>query len=85
MIVYPNPVMQTNGGVALRLQGLATAYQGEIYDVRGRLVHRFTTTAPGQVFWDGRDVTGVLAKPGVYFLRADGGGRQARVRFVLIR
>jgi len=37
------------------------------------------------VIWDGRDMEGNIAKPGVYFVRADGGGRQARARFVLIR
>lgn len=83
--VWPNPAMQTNGGVLVRMLGTASAYTGAIYDVRGRLVRRFTTTAPGAVVWDGRDNDGNLALPGVYFLRADGGGRQARARFVLIR
>src|SRR5262245_29899906 len=85
VIVYPNPAMQTNGGVRIRMQGTASAYQGAIYDVRGRLVRRFTTSNPGEVIWDGRDMEGNIAKPGVYFVRADGGGRQARARFVLIR
>ena len=49
------------------------------YDVRGRLVREFTTTVPGQVFWDGRDRDGVMVRPGVYFLRFDGvGGLQVR-------
>jgi hypothetical protein len=82
--VWPNPAMQTNGGVQIRMLGTASAYTGAIYDVRGRRVRSFTTTTPGAVVWDGRDNDGNLARPGVYFLRADGGGRQARARFVLI-
>src|SRR5262249_53684901 len=78
------PAMQTNGGVLVHMQGTATSYTGAIYDVRGRLVRRFTTTTPGAVVWDGRDNDGNLALPGVYFLPAAGGGRQARARFVLI-
>jgi ligand-binding sensor domain-containing protein len=81
--VYPNPATLTGLGIELRLKGAATAYTGGIYDLRGRLLHRFTTTAAGQIFWDGRDQDGVTVRPGVFFVRAEGGGRQARARFVL--
>lgn len=82
--VYPSPATITGAGIQLRLQGTSAGYVGGIYDIRGRLVREFTTTARGQVFWDGRDRDGVLVRPGVYFLRADREGRQARARFVLI-
>jgi hypothetical protein len=82
--VYPNPATLTGLGIQLRLQGAAAGYQGGIYDLRGRLVHRFTTTRRAQIFWDGRDDQGEQVKPGVYFVRAEGGGRQARARFVLL-
>ncbi len=83
--VYPNPATVTGLGIQLRLQGTLAGYSGGIYDVRGRLVRRFTTTVAGQVFWDGRDRDGVLARPGVYFVHADRDGRRARARFVLLR
>lgn len=82
--VYPNPGTITGLGLQLRLLGASAAYTGGIYDLRGRLVHRFSTTDRGQVFWDGRDVDGVQVKPGIYFVRAEGGGREARARFVLL-
>lgn len=82
--VYPNPATLTGAGVQLRLQGASAGYDGGIYDLRGRLLHRFATRSRGQVFWDGRDDDGVAVKPGIYFVRAEGGGRVARARFVLL-
>jgi hypothetical protein len=82
--VYPNPAMVTGLGIELRLVGTSPGYSGGIYDVRGRLVHRFSTTDRNQIVWDGRDDNGELAHPGVYFVRADANGRQARARFVLL-
>ncbi len=82
--VYPNPATLTGLGLQLRLLGASAGYTGGIYDLRGRLLHRFATADRGQIFWDGRDDDGVLVKPGVYFVRAEGGGRQARARFVLL-
>ncbi len=82
--VYPSPATLTGLGVQLRLQGASDGYAGGIYDLAGRLLRRFTTSGRGQVFWDGRDEDGVMVKPGVYFVRAEAGGRQARARFVLL-
>ena len=82
--IYPSPARLTGLGVALRLQGTSSGYAGGIYDLDGRLLRRFVTTGRGQVFWDGRDDRGVMVKPGVYFVRAQGTGRPARGRFVLL-
>ncbi|MBI1795671.1 MAG: hypothetical protein HYR74_01330 [Candidatus Eisenbacteria bacterium] len=83
--VYPNPATVTGLGVELRLMGAATTYTGGIYDVRGRLLHRFSVTDRSAIVWDGRDGDGNLVGPGVYFVRAESGGRPARARFVLLR
>jgi hypothetical protein len=83
--IYPNPATLTGLGVELRLRGASAGYTGGIYDLRGRLLHRFVTRSRGQVFWDGREDDGMLVKPGIYFVRAEGGGRQARARFALLR
>ncbi len=82
--VFPNPTIITGAGLQLRIQGTSAGYTGGIYDIRGRLVHEFTTTSRGQVFWNGRDRDGVMARSGVYFVRADREGRKARARFVLL-
>ena len=82
--VFPNPATVSGAGVQLRLKGTSAGYTGGIYDIRGRLLHEFITTSRGQVFWNGRDREGVMARPGVYFVRADREGRHARARFVLL-
>jgi hypothetical protein len=82
--VYPNPALVTGIGLELRLQGAATAYAGGIYDLNGRLLHSFSIQNKSQVVWDGRDRDGRLVRPGIYFVRAESGGRQARARFVLL-
>ena len=83
--VYPNPVYSTAVGVALRLDATSgTSVQGAIYDLGGRRVRAFQTTGSNAVFWDGRDEKGNLVKPGVYFVRAAAGDRQAFARIVLL-
>jgi hypothetical protein len=82
--VYPNPATLTGAGLQLRLVGASAGYSGGIYDLRGRLLHRFSTAHEGQIFWDGRDDDGVQVRPGIYFVRAEGGGRVARARFALL-
>jgi len=82
--VYPNPATLTGAGLQLRLIGASAGYSGGIYDLRGRLLHRFSTANQGQIFWNGRDDDGEQVRPGIYFVRAEGGGRVARARFVLL-
>lgn len=83
--VFPNPAQFPAVGLDLRLSGNASAYAGEIYDLNGRAVHRFSTGGNGRVVWDGRDLDGQRVRPGVYFVRARGGGHEARARVVVLR
>lgn len=83
--VYPNPAWLTGAGIELRIQGNTTAYAGEIHDLTGRLVRRFSANANGRVIWDGRDDDGSLVPAGVYFVHARGGGRDASARVVVLR
>lgn len=85
LLVYPNPAQFPAIGLDLRLTGNATAYTGEIYDLVGRCVHRFSAPGNGRVVWDGRDLDGVRVRPGVYFVRAHGGGHEASARVVVLR
>ena len=82
--VFPNPATLTGAGVSLRLAGNASEYRGAIYDIGGRIVRRFAS-ANGSVFWDGRDQGGALVKPGLYFVRAEAGGRARTARVALVR
>jgi len=82
--VYPNPALLNGAGLTLRLAGNATDYRGAVYDAGGRRLHRFDG-GNGQVFWDGRDASGSLVHPGVYFVRVEAGGHARTVRVALLR
>ena len=83
--VYPNPAWRTRGGFELKLRGEATRYEGEIYDLNGRLVHRFVSDGNDRVMWNGFDLDGRGVGAGVYFLRVRGGGAEATSRIVVLR
>lgn len=83
--LYPNPAWRTGIGFELRLKGQATAYDGEIYDLNGRLMHRFHADGNGLVMWNGRDLEQHWVEPGVYFVRVRGGGAEATSRVVVLR
>jgi len=83
--LYPNPTWLTGAGMVLRLTGEASAYQGEIHDLTGRLVHRFSVAGNGATIWDGRDLDGRQVRTGMYFVRVRGGGAEANSRVVVVR
>jgi len=83
--VYPNPSWRTRAGFELKLRGQATHYDGEIYDINGRLVHRFAIDGNDRQFWNGFDMNGRGVGAGVYFLRVRGGGAEATARIVVLR
>jgi ligand-binding sensor domain-containing protein len=80
----PNPARISALGIGLRLSANAAAFDGEVYDLSGRLLRRFRA-ASGDVIWDGRGPDGTLVKPGVYFVRAKANGRFGAVRVALVR
>ncbi len=81
---YPNPGWLTGAGLTLRLAGNSAAYRGAVYDASGRRLHRFDGRNE-QVFWDGRDASGDLVRPGVYFVRVEAGGHARTLRVALLR
>lgn len=83
--LYPNPTWQTGIGFTLRLKGQATEYEGEMYDLNGRLVHRFRVTGNGSAIWNGRDLEQRQVDPGIYFVRVRGGGAETTSRVVVLR
>jgi hypothetical protein len=83
--LYPNPTWLTGAGMVLRITGEASAYQGEVMDLTGRLVHRFSVAGNGSTIWDGRDLDGRQVRAGVYFLRVRGGGAETESRVVVLR
>lgn len=83
--LYPNPTWLTGAGMVLRLSGEAQAYQGEVMDLTGRIVHRFSVAGNGAAIWDGRDLNGRQVGAGMYFLRVRGGGAEATSRVVVLR
>jgi hypothetical protein len=83
--LYPNPTWLTGAGMVLRLTGEASSYQGEIHDLAGRLVHRFSVGGNGATIWDGRDLDGRQVRGGMYFVRVRGGGAETTSRVVVLR
>lgn len=76
---WPNPFA---GSVTLApaASGITGA---SVYDNTGRLVR--TLAGTGALVWDGRDESGKLVSPGVYFCRATGPGRTAETKLILTR
>ncbi len=83
--VYPNPIALTAAGFELRLRGDATAYEGEVIDLRGTRIRRFKADGNDRLVWNGRDDDGRLVPAGVYFIRARGDGAQVTRRVVVLR
>ena len=83
--LYPNPAWLTAAGFDLKLAGDATSYVGEVMDLTGRVVHRFSIGGNDRVFWDGRNLQHQRVGPGVYFVRVRGGGAEATSRVVVLR
>jgi ligand-binding sensor domain-containing protein len=83
--VRPNPMPLTAIGTPVLLSGGGDVYDGEIYDLNGRVVNRFTQVRDGQAFWNGRDQHGTLVKPGIYFVRATSKGHSATARVAVVR
>lgn len=82
--VYPNPARITALGIGLRIAGNVESWRGGVYDLGGRLVHRFANVRNGEVVWNGRDLDGRRLRPGVYFAHLQSGGQSAVVRVVLL-
>ena len=83
--LWPNPAWLTGAGFQLKLAGQATSYVGEVHDLTGRVVHRFSVGGNGAVVWDGRDLHRRPVEPGIYFVRVRGGGAEATSRVVVLR
>jgi ligand-binding sensor domain-containing protein len=81
---YPNPAWLTGGGLSLRLSGNSAAYRGVVYDASGRKLHAFDAW-DGQPCWDGRDASGAIVRPGVYFVRVEASGHARTLRVALLR
>jgi len=84
-LVYPNPIALNKTGLQLRIKGNGTAYEGVIFDLRGRKVKHFNAPANHSVIWDGTDDDGQTVRPGIYFVHANAGGSSATVRVAVLR
>jgi hypothetical protein len=76
---WPNPFRGTVS-LAPAAAGITGA---SVYDRSGRLVRSIVGTGP--LVWDGRDQSGRLVAPGIYFCRATGTGRATDAKLVLTR
>ena len=84
---WPSP---TRSGSRLRLSVPRAAHtRAELVDVQGRVVRVLLdrTLEPGAhvIAWDGLDARGVVATPGVLFVRVDAGGERVVGRVLVMR
>jgi len=69
----------------VKLDGNATGYSGEVYDLFGRRLSRFSGVGNQGLVWDGKTEQGDLARPGIYFIRVVSSGKTAPSRVILLR
>ncbi|MDZ4805119.1 MAG: PQQ-dependent sugar dehydrogenase [Candidatus Eisenbacteria bacterium] len=91
LTAFPNP-FRSGGGVTIRAEAVnGSPLTLRVFDTAGRRIRDLSVAATrndvlgGPVFvtWDGRNDDGRQARPGVYFLRFEAGGRVATHRLVL--
>ena len=88
---YPNPFNPERSiwQVLLHSSGRIQDHDAMIYDLLGRRLAVLTATATTAhtlaYSWDGRDESGTLAAPGIYFLRVTAFGQQHVQRILLSR
>ncbi|TPW07613.1 MAG: hypothetical protein FD129_2544, partial [bacterium] len=91
LTAFPNP-FRSGRGVTIQVEAESGApLTLQVFDAAGRRIRDLTTQAAGHlvlggpviVTWDGRNDNGRPTRPGVYFLRFEGGGRVATHRLVL--
>jgi len=87
--VGANPVTSGVANIELALPQDAPV-NVRIYDVRGALVRNLVTSRPFSagrhvLDWDGRDRAGVPVSAGVYFVYAQAGDQDLKVRFTFLR
>ena len=83
--IYPNPAWLSSIGIGIRLDGNATSYLGEVYDLQGRRLRRFAGVGNQGVVWDGYTEQGDLVRPGIYFFRIESAGKSTTSRVILLR
>jgi hypothetical protein len=83
-----NPLPQGNASLEVALPA-ASPVQMRIYDVRGGLVRDLSAHAvPAgrhSISWDGRNSAGVPVRSGVYFMKANAGGKEFKLRLAVVR
>ena len=83
--IYPNPTSLSALGISLKLNGNSVSYRGEVYDLRGRRLTRFSGVGNQRIVWNGRTEQGDLVEPGIYFIRVESAGKSAFARVVVLR
>ncbi|MBS4015646.1 MAG: SBBP repeat-containing protein [Candidatus Latescibacteria bacterium] len=61
------------------------AYKIKIYRVDGRLVKTFNNITSSFIYWDGKDDTGNILPPGVYFVDVTNGYNRLNQRLVIMK
>lgn len=89
LVVAPNPYKPNsrNREDRITLFNLTPGFELKVFTETGKEVRSLTgTSSSGKYQWDGKNSQGSELKSGTYFLRVrDPGGREKRLKFVIIR
>lgn len=82
---YPNPAYLSAAGVRLRSNDVSGAFEGRVYDVRGRVLRRLRGNASTTGLWDATDEEGRRVAPGLYLIAVTQSGVTRTSRVLLVR
>ncbi|MDY0151487.1 MAG: T9SS type A sorting domain-containing protein [Candidatus Cloacimonas sp.] len=70
LIAYPNPFRNE---VSIEVKNRVSSQKEiSVYNLKGQLIRKLSVTPENKSMWDGKDLHGVAAAAGIYFLRTDG-------------
>ena len=65
--------------------GVAGSFEGNVFDIRGRMIRSLRGNATNSGLWDAKDEEGRQVAPGLYFIRVTQSGVTRTGRVVLVR
>ena len=82
---YPNPAFMSVAGVRIFGADVAGSFEGNVFDIRGRMIRSLRGNATSSGLWDAKDEEGRQVAPGLYFIRVTQSGVTRTGRVVLVR
>ena len=82
---YPNPAFMSAAGIRIFGAGIEGSFEGQVIDIRGRVIRSLRGNASTSGLWDAKDEEGRRVAPGLYFIRVTQLGVTRTGRVMLVR